>query len=309
MTLVSVVTPSFNQAAYIRQTITSVLEQQGVPIEYLVVDGGSTDGSLEIIREYEARLAWWVSEPDAGQSDAINKGMRHAQGDIVAWLNSDDYYLPGAVEAACSLLERDPSAVLVYGDVKSVDKGGETINMQRFAQVDLGKLLCFEIIGQPAVFMRRDAYLEAGGLDTSLHVLLDHQLWIKMAKAGRLLHADQAWAASRYHRAAKNRARASEFGQEALRILSWAETDADLAPMLRSLGTRARASAARVNARYLLDGGQPAASLRAWAEAFRLNPPTALSRLNLLASASLELIGLGSMRRAFLRRRTHRYRA
>src|SRR5512140_333329 len=158
MTLVSIITPSYNQAAYLEQAICSVLDQDYAHIEYLVVDGGSTDGSVEIIQRYVSRLAWWCSEKDSGQAEAINKGMQRAHGEIVAWLNSDDLYLPGAVAAAVRTFAEHPQAALVYGDMRSVDGENRTINLQRYRQLSLADLLCFEIIGQPAVFMRREAF-------------------------------------------------------------------------------------------------------------------------------------------------------
>ncbi len=303
MTLVSIVTPSFNQASYLEQTIQSVLNQDYADIETLVMDGGSTDGSVDIIKKYASRLAYWVSEKDAGQADAINKGMARAKGDIVAWLNSDDYYLPGTVAAAVEALEKNPEAALVYADMLAVNENGQTFNTLRYRQLTLEDLLSFQIIGQPAVFMRRDAYERAGGLDTSFHFLLDHHLWIRIACLGRILHVPQIWAAARYHPAAKNRAKASEFGREAFRILDWAKIYEPTSYLLSSISHRALASAHRVDARYLLDGGQSAASLTAWTRAFFLHPPTALARLNLLGSALLNLVGLGKLRDMVLKRR------
>ena len=128
MTLVSIITPSYNQAAYLEQTILSVLNQDHPRIEYIVVDGASTDGSVEIIKKYESKLAYWVSEKDRGQADAINKGFARATGEIIAWLNSDDYYLPGAVNAAVKVFEERSDVVLVYGNMLAVDEHGKTFN-------------------------------------------------------------------------------------------------------------------------------------------------------------------------------------
>ncbi len=303
MTLVSIVTPSYNQAPYLEQTIRSVLDQDYPEIEYLIADGGSTDGSVEIIQRYASRLAWWCSEKDSGQAEAINKGMQQARGEIVAWLNSDDRYLPGAVAAAVRAFAGNPQAVMVYGDMRAVDGGNRTINLLRYRQLSLQDLLCFQIIGQPAVFMRREAFEAAGRLNPSFHFMLDHQLWIKIAQQGPILHVGEFWAAARYHPLAKNRAQATGFAREAMSLLAWAENDPGLASAFRPVERRARASAQRVNARYLLDDGQPAASLQAWGRALVTHPPTALSRINLLISALLNLLGLGRVREAILRYR------
>jgi hypothetical protein len=155
--------------------------------------------------------------------------------------------------------------------------------------------------------MRRSAFEQAGGLDPSYHLLLDHHLWIRIAAQGRIAHVPRTWSAARYHDAAKNRARASEFGREAFRILDWAKTYEPTSLPLSRILKRATASAHRVNARYLLDGGQPASSLAAWMRAFFVHPPTALDRLNLLGSAALNLTGLGKLREKFLKRRQSKY--
>jgi glycosyltransferase involved in cell wall biosynthesis len=303
MPLVSIVTPSFNQASYLEQTLQSVLDQDYPSIEYIVIDGASTDGSVEIIKRFSSRLAYWVSEKDKGQSDAINKGFARASGDIVAWLNSDDYYLPGTIKAAVQVFDEHPQAVLVYGNMFAVDEHGKTFNTLNYKQLTLEDLLCFQIIGQPAVFMRRTALQKTGGLNPSFHFLLDHLLWIQLAQQGPILHVDQMWAAARYHAAAKNRAKASEFGHEAFRILKFVEQDPTLAPILKTVNRRALASAHRVDSRYLLDGGQSARAISAWVHALLIHPPTALARMNILMSSILNVVGLGKLRDLVLYKR------
>lgn len=306
MTLVSIITPSFNQAAFLQQTLNSVLQQDHHDLEYLVVDGGSRDGSVDIIRQSASRLAWWVSEPDSGQADAINKALAHARGEVVAWLNSDDYYLPGTVRAAARAFQVHPDAVLVYGNMLAVDEANRITNKLVYQQVSLEDLMCFRIIGQPAAFIRRSALEAVGGLDTSLHMLLDHQLWIRLATVGRMIYVGETWAAARYHPRAKNRASARDFGREAFRILEWMSKEPSLAPVFPDVRNRARASAHRVDARYLVDGGLPLEALKAWLRALLLHPPTALTRVNLLGSALLQLAGLESIRQRVLRRRQDR---
>ena len=312
MTLVSIITPSYNQAKYLEQTIRSVLEQDHPRIEYIVMDGASTDGSVEIIRKYALesgsllpgrKINYWESVRDNGQADAINKGFARATGDIIAWLNSDDYYLPGAVSAAVKVFDENPDVVLVYGNMLAVDENGTTFNTLTYKQLTLEDLLCFQIIGQPAVFMRRSALQKTNGLDPTFHFLLDHLLWIRIAKQGRILHVDQTWSAARYHAEAKNVAKAADFGREAFRILESIAQNKDLAATLLKIDRRAHASAYRVDARYLLDGGLPGKALRAWFRALFIYPPVALKRMNIFVSAVLNLAGLGKLRDLVLQRR------
>jgi glycosyltransferase involved in cell wall biosynthesis len=314
--LLSIVTPSYNQAKYIEQTIRSVLEQDYARVEYLVVDGLSTDESVESIKNYASRggvtpplhkIDWWVSEKDSGQGEAINKGLARAKGEIIAWLNSDDTYLPGTLSAVVKIFEENPDVVMVYGDMLAVDEQGRTINTLKYKQLSLQDLLCFQIIGQPSVFFRREVLDQTSGLDTTFHFLLDHHLWIRIAQHGKILHVPQVWSAARYHAEAKNRAKAAEFGEEAFRILAWAKSQAGLAEAVSGVERRARASAHRVDARYLLDGGRPASALKAWLRALFIHPPTALARLNILISSLLQLGGLKALHDYVLLSRQRKY--
>src|SRR5215210_5780268 len=274
MTLVSIITPSYNQAPYLEQTIQSVLKQGYPHIEYIVVDGGSTDNSAEIIKKYADRLAYWISERDSGQAEAINKGFARANGEILAWLNSDDYYMLNTVSFAVRCFEQNPDVVMVYADMLAVDGDGQTINVLKYKQLSLQDLLCFQIIGQPSVFFRRSALEKTGYLEPSFHFMLDHHLWIRLARQGQILHVPQIWSAARYHAEAKNRARAAEFGREAFRILDWVKSQPGLMEAVSGVERRARASAHRVDARYLLDGEKSWPALKAWMRALFIHPPT-----------------------------------
>jgi len=293
--LVSIVTPSYQQAAYLEHTLRSVLEQDYLRIEYWVIDGGSTDGSVEIIQKYADRLAGWVSERDSGQAEAINKGFARATGEIVAWLNSDDAYLPGAVASAVRALQADPDLALVYGDVRSIDGDGRLINVMRYDDWDLADLMSFHILGQPGVFMRRSALEKAGGLDPSYHLLLDHHLWLRVASHGGMRYVREEWAEARFHPQAKNVALAARFGEEAYRIARWLEQDPRLDDPYGMNRRKLWAGAHRINARYLLDGGQPREALRAYGRGLAAHAPTVLPEWHRMVYAVLSMIGLGRL--------------
>lgn len=303
MPLVSIITPSFNQAVYLEQTIQSVLAQDYPSLEYIIVDGGSTDGSLDIIRKHANQLAWWVSEPDSGQADALNKGLQRARGEVVAWMNSDDLYLPGAVSAAVQALEANPAAGMVFGDAVTIDEKGIELNPLVFGNWGLQELMRFRIICQPAVFMRRNALEEAGYLDPAYHFLLDHLLWIQLAQRSPVCHVAAFWAAARHHPAAKNVSQAAGFGQEAFRILQWMHDQPDLQPQLKKDWRRIEAGAYRLNARYLLDGGQPAESLRSYLQALWRSPRFTLQHWRRMLYALASLAGARSLAERYSHRR------
>jgi glycosyltransferase involved in cell wall biosynthesis len=291
--LVSIITPSYNQAAFLEQTILSVLMQDYEPIEYLIVDGASTDGSLEIIKHYADRLAWWVSEPDSGQAEAINKGLRQAKGEIVAWINSDDLYMPCAVSRAVAALQQNLDLGMVYGDAISIDTNGKPINKLTFGDWSLRELIRFRVICQPTVFMRRTVLERADYLDTSYHFMLDHHLWIRIAQLAPISylgnrktepqdpckqqytkerHSFSPIAAARYHPTAKNVAQATDFGRETMYILEWIQKQPDLASLLAQDQNHVRAGAYRLNGRYLLEGRMPWLALKSYGRAL-LNWP------------------------------------
>jgi glycosyltransferase involved in cell wall biosynthesis len=180
--LVSIVTPSYNQGQFIREAIESVLTQDYPNIEYLVVDGGSRDSTLDVLRCYHRRVRW-ISEPDGGQADAINKGVAMTRGDIVAWLNSDDVYTPGAVSRAVEEIQAYPAVALVYGQAEEIDRSGAVIGpYTQIGPFDLQRLIHrLDFIVQPATFFRRAPFLAVGGLDTSLSYCFDYDLWIKLS--------------------------------------------------------------------------------------------------------------------------------
>lgn len=218
--LITVVTPSLNQAPYLETTIRSVLLQAYPRLEYIVVDGGSTDGSLAIIKKYEPWLSDWVSEKDNGQAHAINKGFERASGEILAWLNSDDQYCEKALLRMTGIFQENPEVDLVYGDCEMIDSRGSVVDYLRGKTGDLSELLSKDFIPQPSAFFRRRAWEAAGGLQEKYRFILDYDLWIRMMLKGmRPLHVPAAFSRFRWHGSSKSNKDVMEFGEEYLDLL------------------------------------------------------------------------------------------
>jgi len=294
--LVTIVTPSYNQARFLEAALCSVLEQDYPNLEYLVVDGASSDGSVDIIRRYADRLAWWVSEKDSGQSEAINKGFRRARGEIVGWLNSDDLYLPGAVSAAVAAFQSHPEAGLVYGDALAIEADGKPFNLMRAHPYTLVDLLSFNIICQPAAFMRRSVLEQVDYLDPAYQLLMDNLLWMRMAQKSPIVYVPQTWAKARYHEQAKNRTRGAAYGREAHVLIDGLRTRPEFAGIIAAHERRIMAGVNRFDAFYLTDAGQPWRALRTYGRAFRLHPATALGDWKHILLAVLSLLGLQKAR-------------
>jgi glycosyltransferase involved in cell wall biosynthesis len=291
--LVSIVTPSYNQAQFVEDTLRSVLAQDYPHIEYIVIDGASSDGSPDIIARYASRLAYWTSEPDQGQAEAINKGFQRARGDIVAWLNSDDVYLPGAVSRAVQAFAAHPQAGFVFGDALTIDAQGHPLSMLRFGEWGLDELLRFRIICQPAVFMRRAVLQQSGGLDQSYHFMLDHNLWLRLARLAPPQYIGSGdfnpLALARHHAAAKNLTMTRRAAEEIERLLGWMQTQPDLQSKMQN--RQIQGGAYRLAARYLLEGDLPGPALRMYFKALRAWPAYTLQHARRMAYAALMLPG------------------
>jgi glycosyltransferase involved in cell wall biosynthesis len=213
---ISLVTPCFQAARFIRETIDSVLAQDGVDLEYGIMDGASRDGTVDIIRSFESRLAWWVSERDAGQTDALNKGLARTTGEILGFLNADDVLMPGALPTVAKAFAENPEIDIVYGGVEWIDADGRAQGLHAGDISSLGEVLDIQHVWwahrqwvQPEVFFRRRLWERVGAFDTRYHLAFDYDYWVRCFLAGarvkRLpetlvrfrLHAEQKSTASR----------------------------------------------------------------------------------------------------------------
>jgi glycosyltransferase involved in cell wall biosynthesis len=292
--LVSIITPSYNQANYLGQTIQSVLWQDYPNLEYLVVDGGSTDSSIDLIKRYQDRLTWWVSEPDRGQADAINKGFAHAKGEIVAWINSDDlYYQNDVVTQAVEMLMAHPEAGMVYADGLKIDSAGKLLAWYRYTQLSLIDLLSFRVLLQPTVFMRHQALKEAGYLPVDSRLLLDHELWIQIAARYPILHQDGFWAVERSHETAKTISLAAHYGPDAFALMDDLRTKPLLRETIQQNERGIYAGLHIFSARRLIDARQPSEALKHFWKAFQLFPPAAIKMWFKILQAVFGLVGLG----------------
>ncbi|MCK4664233.1 MAG: glycosyltransferase [Bacteroidales bacterium] len=215
---ISIITPSYNQGQYIEQTIDSVLSQNYPNIEYIIIDGGSTDNTVEIIKKYEKHLKYWVSEPDKGQSDAINKGLKHITGEIVNWINSDDYYNNGVFKLLNELFS-DPKINVVCGRSR-IFKNNKTIKYTNGTDVyenNLAKTIGWARIDQPETFFRKSVLDEISPINTSLHYIMDRDIWIKyLLKYGlnNIIKTNETFVNFRYHTNSKTISLNKEFNIE-----------------------------------------------------------------------------------------------
>lgn len=215
--LVTIVTPTFNMRHFLRETMESVLTQDYPHIDYIVIDGGSSDGTVDLLRGYSGRLRY-VSEPDKGQAEAINKGFGMARGEIFAFLNADDTYLPGAISAGVAALMAHPEVGAVYGEAWYAGEDGAIMQRYPTTPYDFELLgsLCY--ICQPASFIRSKVFAEVGMLDPALHLTLDYELWLRIAKRYPLRMIDQYLATSRMYADNKTMSRRQETFHEVIRI-------------------------------------------------------------------------------------------
>lgn len=201
--LISVITASYNQSRYIEKNILSVAQQNYPNIEHLIIDGGSTDGTIDILNNYGDKVRW-ISERDDSTEDAINKGFRMSGGDIIGVLNSDDYYLPDTTTMVMEFFKEHPDAKIIYGKAYYVDNDERYLADYPTEPFDFQRLAVSNFICQPSVFMRRDAFSELGGFSETLRFATDLDLWIRAAQRYKIEYLPRFLSVYRWHNEAKN---------------------------------------------------------------------------------------------------------
>lgn len=232
---ISIVTPSYNQAAFLEETIRSVLLQGYPNLEYGVMDGGSTDGSVEIIRKYAAFLSFWESHPDKGQTDAINKGLAKCSGAILAYLNSDDVYEPGALHAVAQMFDLG-DVDIVFGGFAAIDENGAVKVRHQAQAFDAKRLLLDNTIAQPSTFWSANVSQKLGDFDVRLHYSMDYDYWLRACAAGfRFRDMDRSLSRFRFHSGSKTVAQAVHFGADIILSLRKLEQVGSLPEPIRAM--------------------------------------------------------------------------
>lgn len=287
--LVSIVTPSYNQGAFLEEAIQSVLDQDYSPIEYIVVDGGSTDRSVEVIRRHGDRIAWWTSERDRGQVDALARGFARATGEILGWLNSDDALLPGAVSAGVEALERDPEALLVYGENVLIDEHSRTIGRLPARPFDLREMVrtCQNHVAQPGSLFRRRALELAGPLREDSYYYFDFEFVLGVALVGRAVALPRVLAAYRLHPESKSVVAALQKAVDHLRLYDAFFSRPDLPAEVREVEAEARSRSDLAAGEYFYEALELKRARRHLLRGLRLYPRHVSGRMVSLLVKSL----------------------
>jgi glycosyltransferase involved in cell wall biosynthesis len=304
--LVSIVTPSHNQAAFLDETIRSVLDQDYPRIEYVIVDDGSTDESVEIISRHADRLAWWTRQENAGQPAALNRGFAHTSGDLLAFLNSDDTLLPGAVTALVEAFGEDRDLLLVYGDALTRQDGREigTLRARPWNPQELVRTGA-NPVPQSASMWRREAWERAGPFDEELFFFFEYEFLARLSVHGRARRLERPLATFRLHAASKTVVPSVAKAEDAVRIAEIFFTGPRFPPELRPHARRGRASYHLRAAFIYYQAAHVARARRQFLRALLLGP-LAFSRLHLLLLAkSLVPEGIVRRRRARRERTVH----
>jgi hypothetical protein len=272
---ITVVTPSHNQGRFLERAIRSVLSQDYPNLEYFVFDAGSTDNSLAILKKYDKRLTYWISQPDGGQSDAITKGWNMATGDVLAWLNSDDFYYPGALHEVGRIFSNDPKLRMLCGSVAHVDENEQTLRVKQPVPVAPEVLLPrADLPPQVGTFLRREVFDQLGGPRLDLHYVMDWELWLRVslnypttaiAFSNEVLAADRQWSGTKTLNAA---GRDAAEGRKVLQELFGSER---LSPQLRALERVALARSWWRQSKSELRSGLRRAALLSLGNAVRLS--------------------------------------
>jgi glycosyltransferase involved in cell wall biosynthesis len=287
--LVSIVTPSFNQGEFLDEAMRSVLEQDYEPLEYVVVDGGSTDGSVDVIKRHADRLAWWSSEPDSGQVSALNRGFAHTTGEYLGWLNSDDTLLPGAVSVMAAELERDPSLVMVYGDALYTDAGSRETGRLPSRPWDPERMVrrADNHVVQPSSLWRRSAWEAAGPLNEDGWYFFDFEFFLRVSALGPVKRLDQPLSTYREHAGSKTMGSGLRKADDLMRFADEFLPSERLPAALRPAVRQGRSSAHLLAGDYLYDELQLGRARRALWGGLASYPGNVSSRNLSLALKSL----------------------